>query len=96
MSHFDIPPTLSVPVHLNPHRPSASYLGTLPDDVLHFVGLVAQLFIAKGVHSGREGFILKKGLFLEILLLEEVVVLAAETERFAQGPFAIPSLSLPD
>lgn len=96
MCRFHIPPAMLVPVHLNPHRPSASYLGTLPDDVLDFVRLVAQLFVAKGVHSGREGFILKKGLFLETLLLEGVVVLAAETEGFAQGPFTIPSLSLPD
>lgn len=95
MCHFHIPLTI-VPVHSNRHRPSASYLGTLPDNVLDFVGLVAQLFEAKGVHSGREGFILKKGLLLEILLLEGVVVLATETNGFAQGSFAISSLSFTD
>lgn len=85
-----------VPVQSKQHRPSVSYLGTLPDNVLDFVGLMAQLFEAKGVHSGGEGFILKEGLLLEILLLESVVVLATETDGFAQGSFAIPSLSFAD
>ena len=73
-----------------------SYLGSLPDDVLDFVGFVTQLFVSQGLHGGRKSVILKQGLLLEALLFEEVEVLSAEAQRLAQGSFPVPAFSLPD
>lgn len=84
------------PNPLVPYRSSPSYLGPLPDDVLDFAGFVAQLFVAKGLHSGRKGFILEERFLLQILLSEDVKVLATKSDGFAQRSFSISSLSLPD